>query len=101
MIDGSQRATFEAQNGIALDASDDYQDIWWSWHGRATRAGDGWSKHGALIVSALDTEEAARIERQVAAGGPGAGISVDELGDPTLPGDLLIDAELASPAPDR
>jgi hypothetical protein len=91
---GIARADFAEQTGLALEELAEYRDIWWSWHGRSTRAGETWSARGALLVSGLDAVEAARIDRQVAAGGPGPSIGSDERGFPILPGTTLIDAEL-------
>ena len=91
------RASFEAATGIALGAADQYQQVWWSWHGSETRANTAtpWTSQGELAVHSLNAEQTAAIERQQAQGGPGAGISFDDLTHfPVLPGDALLEAEI-------
>jgi hypothetical protein len=92
------RAGFETATGIALGAAEQYQQVWWSWHGTETRANatSPWTSLGELAVHSLNAQEAAALERQQAQGGPGAGISFDaETGFPQLPGDALIEAEIS------
>jgi len=90
------RADFQRQTGLALAAPDEYQAFWWSWHGRNVRDSAGaWSSQGALLVSSLDAQQTTQIAAQVAAGGPGAGVGVDNDGFPLLPGDTLVDEPLA------
>jgi hypothetical protein len=93
---GQSRSAFEAATGIALDAPAEYEQLWWSWHASDTRdAGETWSPRGALVVSSLNSEQAAEIARIQAQGGPGVGFTIDEATRfPVLPGDALIDAEI-------
>ncbi|HKO93223.1 MAG TPA: hypothetical protein VJU61_18835 [Polyangiaceae bacterium] len=92
------RAAFETATGIALDAAEQYRQVWWSWHGTETRASATapWSSLGELAVHSLNAQQSAALERQQAQGGPGAGISFDEETHfPVLPGDALIEAEIS------
>jgi len=92
------RASFETATGIALGAADQYQQVWWSWHGSETResAGAPWASQGELAVHSLNAQQSDAIERQQAQGGPGAGISFDEQTHfPVLPGDALLEAEIS------
>lgn len=98
LVQPQSRAAFEAGTGITLDASEQYQQIWWSWHGTQTRTSptQPWSTSGALLVSSLNAQQAAEIARVVAQGGPGAGISFDATTQfPVLPGDALLVAGIA------
>lgn len=90
------RSAFEAATGLTLDAPAEYEQLWWSWHASDMRAdGDTWSPRGALVVSSLNSEQAAEIARIQAQGGPGVGFSIDETTKfPVLPGDTLLDAEI-------
>lgn len=89
------RSAFESATGFALDADDEYEQIWWSWHGLEQRDGDTWTARGGLVVSSLNAEEAAAIANIEAQGGPGVGFSFDETTKfPVMPGDALIDAEI-------
>jgi hypothetical protein len=100
LVQAQSRAAFEADSGIALDASDQYQQIWWSWHGTQTRANpsDPWSSSGALLVNSLNAQQAAEIARVLAQGGPGAGISFEATTQfPVLPGDSLLEADISGP----
>jgi hypothetical protein len=92
------RASFEAATGIALGAADQYQQVWWSWHGSETRENTSapWASQGELAVHSLNAQQSAALERQQAQGGPGAGISFDEQTHfPVLPGDALLEAEIS------
>jgi hypothetical protein len=92
------RASFETATGIALGAADQYEQVWWSWHGTETRENTTapWTSQGELAVHSLNAEQSAAIERQQAQGGPGAGISFDDLTHfPVLPGDTLLEAEIS------
>jgi hypothetical protein len=88
------RDTFEAFTGLALEAPEQYRDIWWSWDGVSTRADStaAWSGRAAFVVSSLNAQQAADVARRVARGGPGPGSSPDARGSQALPGDSLIDA---------
>jgi hypothetical protein len=91
------RAAFEAATGLALEAADEYRDIWWSWQGVETRAdaAAAWLARAALSVSSLNAEQAAAIASVVARGGPGVSVSLNADGFPLLPGDTLLEAELS------
>jgi len=92
------RAAFETATGITLGAAEQYQQVWWSWHGTETRpnATAPWTSQGELAVHSLNAQQSAALERQQAQGGPGAGISFDnETQFPVLPGDALLEAEIS------
>jgi hypothetical protein len=99
LLQPQSRAAFEAGTGITLDASEQYQQIWWSWHGTQTRSPTQLgSTSGALLVSSLNAQQAAESARVVAQGGPGPGISFDATTQfPVLPGDSLLAAGIAAP----
>lgn len=88
------RDAFEAATGLALDAPEQYRDIWWSWAGVSTRADSTaeWSGRAAFVVSSLNAQQAADVARRVAQGGPGPGSGPAARGFQALPGDSLIDA---------
>jgi hypothetical protein len=71
-----ERAAFEADTGIALDASDEYQQIWWSWHGTLTLANPGgpWSRSGALLVKSPKCATGGGDRAQSGAGRPERGL---------------------------
>jgi hypothetical protein len=94
------REAFEANTGITLDAADEYQQIWWSWHGKQTRANPSapWSSSGALLVNSLNAQQAAELARRVAQGGSGRSTSFDWAAQaPRLPGDTLLEADITGP----
>jgi hypothetical protein len=98
VVAAQTRTAFEAATGLTLAASDQYQQVWWSWHGNDTResATAPWASRGELVVTSLNAEQAAEIERVMSLGGPGAGISFDnETQFPELPGDRLLEAEIS------
>lgn len=95
LYDDESRSAFESATGLELDAADDYQQIWWSWHGLEQREGDAWAARGGLVVSSLNREQAAEVARIQAQGGPGVGFTFDESTQfPVMPGDALIDAAI-------
>jgi hypothetical protein len=92
------RGAFEATTGLLLNAPEQYQEVWWSWHGRDTRpsADAPWTTYGEFVVSSLNADQTAEMARVTALGGPGVGISFDALSQfPELPGDALLEAESA------
>ena len=102
LVQPQSRAAFEAGTGITLEASEQYQQIWWSWHGTQARTGptEPWSTNGALLVGSLNAQQAAEIARVLAQGGPGAGVSFDSTTQfPVLPGDTLIEAAISGSKP--
>lgn len=84
----SARDAFQSQVGIDLTAAPaEYTQIWWTWFGTVSPQTNSTSV--TLIVTSPDAELTEVIEQQVAEGGPGFGIGIEESG-PVLPGDTLL-----------
>jgi hypothetical protein len=90
------RGELATATGIQITADPQYKDFWWSWHGFETRAEAEavWSTSTSIVVTSLNAEQAAEVDRVAALGGPGVGISYTSgTGFPELPGDELLWAE--------
>lgn len=84
------RAIFQTEVGLDLSGvPEEYTQIWWSWFGSVSPQSDTASV--TFLVTSPDAELTAHIEQQIAEGGPGFGIGIEEDAQ-VLPGDALLRA---------
>lgn len=86
------RETFESSTGVSLTGADaEYANVWWTWFGNVAVSGEQPSTNASFVVTSPNALQSAEVADQVAEGGPGFGIGLDENGQ-QLPGDTLLKA---------
>lgn len=84
----SSRETFQSEIGVDLNgAPEEYTQIWWSWFGSVSPQSN--TASASFLVTSPNAELTAQTEQQIAEGGPGFGIGIQEDAQ-VLPGDVLL-----------